>query len=68
MLKNGKYDSKDKSVVFFFDLKKIYHLGGTKHSSISALPDLDRIKKMCCVSARRLSIHKTYNKNNKFAE
>jgi hypothetical protein len=29
----------------------------------------DKRKKMCCVSARRLSIHKTYNKfKNKFAE
>jgi hypothetical protein len=29
----------------------------------------NKTKKMCCVSARRLSIHKTYNKfKNKFAE
>jgi hypothetical protein len=30
---------------------------------------LTQNKKMCCVSARRFSIHKTYNKfKNKFAE
>jgi hypothetical protein len=26
---------------FFFKLKKIHHFGRSKHSSISALPDLD---------------------------
>jgi hypothetical protein len=43
MVKNGKYDSKDKSVQFFY-LKKIHHFGGSKHSSISALPSLVRKK------------------------
>jgi hypothetical protein len=46
MLKNSKYDSKDKSIFFIFYLKKIHHFGGLKHSSISALPGLDR-KKNC---------------------
>jgi hypothetical protein len=43
MLKNGKYVSKDKSVVFFFT--KIHHFGGPKHCPIPALPGLDRKKK-----------------------
>jgi hypothetical protein len=43
MLKNGKYDSKD-LLLFLFHLKKIHHFGGPKHSSILALPGLDRKK------------------------
>jgi hypothetical protein len=48
MLKNGIYDSKDKSVVFisFFYLKKIHHIGSSKHSIIPALPRLDGQKKL----------------------
>jgi hypothetical protein len=44
MLKNSKYDSKDKFVQIFFHfyLKKIHHFGSPQHSSISALPGLDR--------------------------
>jgi hypothetical protein len=45
MLKNGKYDSKEKSVVFiFFLFEKNHHFGGSKHSIIPALPGLDRKK------------------------
>jgi hypothetical protein len=41
-MKNGKYDSKDKSVqFFFFYLKIIHYFGGPKNSSISAYPGLD---------------------------
>jgi hypothetical protein len=44
MLKNDKYNSKDKSVQFFFlfYLNKIHHFRRPKHDSISALPGLDR--------------------------
>jgi hypothetical protein len=41
MLKNARFDSKDQSAQFFF---VIHHFGGSKHSSISALPGLDRKK------------------------
>jgi hypothetical protein len=46
MLKNGKYDSKYKSVlfVFLFYLKKIHQFGYPKHCIIPALPGLDRKK------------------------
>jgi hypothetical protein len=46
IMKKGKYDSKAKSVQFFFlfYLKKFHHFGGPKHNVISALPGLDRKK------------------------
>jgi hypothetical protein len=45
MLKNGKYDSKIQSNQFiFWKFKKIQHIGRPQHSSISALPGLDRKK------------------------
>jgi hypothetical protein len=47
MLKNGKYDSKDKSVLFLFlsYLKKIHNFGDPKHSFVFFKPNCGTMSK-----------------------
>jgi hypothetical protein len=60
-----KYDSKDKSVRFF--LKRIYHIGGPKQSSVSVFPGLDRSSSTFCLRAVLLNLKFQLDKlkNNK---